>query len=611
MKMRSNILLAQLPIAGIIILITIFFASILASIQKQTDQILVDNFKSIRAMHAFEKSLEKLNEFAKDKKSYNEEDIKEIKVLENTIEKQIIVQIKNTKTEGEKYLTEELHKKWGFYRSKIDGRYQNLSYLSSVSLEPFYQEVRQLSSEIAGLNQDEILRNKNKLNEFIFNNIYLIIFMSIGALSMGLFLSWSYVGFALSPLAILTESMSQVGKEERTTLLHIKGPEEIEKLCQEFNSMITRLTEDHQGSIGQLMTDYQTLKSALDALSDPIFLLDRQTNIIFINRAAQEFLGGSPDLKLSSSFFQRGDDLRESLITIANRVLQTKMLSIPEQAEEAIILEKEDRKTHFLPFAYPILKRIENGYQEIAGVIIILRDLMRQPLAEMSKRDVYESLVHEFQAPLIDVHMAIHLCIQKLAGPLTEKQEDILYEAQGKCEDLEKLCQDLLNLSQINQKKPSPKEEEIDVADIVSLLVDSLQLGAHEKGILIHFESPPYLSKVKANKNKIQTVIRNLLRNAIYYADRESMIRVRLKEKKGFIYFSVNNKGPLISPEYRKKIFEKYYKIPGQPQERAGLGLYITKQIIHALGGKIGFRSTEKQGTTFWVSFPVVQENLT
>jgi signal transduction histidine kinase len=166
----------------------------------------------------------------------------------------------------------------------------------------------------------------------------------------------------------------------------------------------------------------------------------------------------------------------------------------------------------------------------------------------------------------------------------------------------------LLNYSQTSQQRRSSEEESIDLNTLVLNLIHSLQLEANQKNIFINFEEPPYLSKIKANSNQVQTILRNLFRNAVYYADKETTITVKLIEKNNIIEFSINNKGMMIPAEYHKKVFEKYYKLPGQTHERAGLGLYITKKHVRDLGGKIGLKSTEKQGTTFWVHFPIAQE---
>jgi len=604
MKMRSQILFAQLPTAIIISLITIFFIAILSSIKEKSEYILVNNFKSILAMQTINKSIEDINDFYRNNPQQVQSPSEKVKLLESTIERQLLAQDKNIKEPGEKELTKTLHEKWNAYKHKIQ----------SSTLNPhqkdgnLYKEIKQLTQDIMGLNQDGLLRTKENLSVFISNYLIFITFGSVLSILFGFSLSWFFTGIFLSPLNKMTEIMSQVGKEDKITFLHIKGSDEIEELSEEFNLMTSRLEEYHQGSLGKIMGDLQGLKAGLDALPDPILLLDHINNFIYINKTARRLLGFLGDIKKTPSLFHMTDPWKDILMRASNKVLLTKLSFVPEKAEDTISLDKENKKTFFLPWAYPIKKGYGYDHQELEGVVIVLQDLMRQPFSEMTKTDVYETVIHEFQSPLTDIHMAIHLCVEEAAGPLNERQKEVLFAARDKCDYLEKLCQDLLNLSQITSKSKILEEEDIDLNEAVLKLITSLQLEASERKIFIHFEEPPYLSKIKANSNQIQTLIGNLLRNAIHYAHQGTIVKIKLHEKKKFITLSINNKGPVIPLVHRKNIFKKHFKVPGQSEERSGLGLYIAKQISQSLGGKIEFESTKKQGTTFWIDLPISPE---
>lgn len=604
MKMRSQILVAQLPTAIIISLIAIFFIGILNSIKEKSEYILVNNFKSIIAMQAINKSLEDIHDFYTNNPQYAQSPPEKVKLLENMVERQLLIQDKNIKEPREKELTLALHKKWKAYKQQI----QPPSLNTLKKDNKLYKEIKQLTEGIMGLNEDGLLRTKESLSIFISDYLIFITFGSIISLIFGFSASWFFTGLFLTPLNKMAEIMSQVGKEDKTTFFHIKGSDEIEKLSDEFNLMTSRLEDYHQGSLGKVMKDIQSLRAGLDSLPDPILLLNHDNNFIYINKSARHLLGFPEGFKKTLSLSHLTDTLKETLIRVSNTVLLTKSIYIPERTKDTLAIEQENKKMFFLPWAYPIKKGVKNGYQDLEGVAIILQDLMRQPFSEMSKTDVYEAIVHEFQSPLTDIHMAIHLCVQGSAGPLTEKQKEILYAARGKCDDLEKLCQDLLNLSHEDTNNNTLEFEEIDLNEVVSKLITSLQLEASEKKVFINFEEPPYLSKIKANIDQIKTLIGNLLRNAIHYAPPGTIIKIKLREKNKFIELSVNNKGPMIPIEHRKNIFKKHFKVPGQSEERSGLGLYIAKQITESLGGKIEFKSTEKQGTTFKVELPIALE---
>jgi signal transduction histidine kinase len=610
MKIRSQIILAQLPTAAIISLITFFFIFILVELKNKSEAILVDNFKSVLAMQSLNESLEDLNNLKTKNNALTDENKLKIKNIENKIEQQLLIQDVNSKELGEKKLTQALHQKWRTYKEHNITTDHTLSLRDIDSINKLYKDVKKLSFEIIMLNQDALIRKKDDFSKFISNFLFFITFGSIISLIFGFFTSWFFTGLFLNPLDKMADIMSRVGRDENTTYLHIKGSDEIEKLSDEFNMMTSRLEEYHRSSLGQIMKEYQILKTTLDVFPDPIFLFDSKDEVIFMNHPAQTLLGFSGNYKKINPLLHMEGMLKEILITIIHQVINTKSLYVPENIEEAIPFLKENKKIFFLPWAYPVKKTMPNGSQELYGVLLILQDLMRQPQVEIGKVDVYETLIHEFQSPLNEIQMAIYTCVQEKAGPLTEKQQEILYGAREKCDYLEKLCLDLLNFSQVNQKSQNLEKEEVDLSQLVGKMIASLQLESYQKGVFIEVEEPPYLSKVRANTKQIDILLNNILHNALQHAEPGSNVKIKITEKKNAIEISVNNKGILIPLEHRKNIFKKYFKVPGQSQEGAGLGLYIAKQIIQSLGGKIGFKSSGKEGTTFWFEIPFAEQNI-
>src|ERR1700689_1787997 len=119
MKMRSQIFFAQLPTAIIISLITLFFIATLSSIKEKSEYILVNNFKSILAMQTINKSIEDINDFYRNNPQNVHPPSEKVKLLESTIERQLLAQDKNIKEPGEKELTKALHEKWDTYKHQI------------------------------------------------------------------------------------------------------------------------------------------------------------------------------------------------------------------------------------------------------------------------------------------------------------------------------------------------------------------------------------------------------------------------------------------------------------------------------------------------------------
>ncbi|HCC25170.1 MAG TPA: hypothetical protein DEP85_06665 [Holosporales bacterium] len=601
MKIKTQLLFTQLPNLLIIGLIAWSFIAFINSIKEQADLILVKNYKSISHMINLNKHLEDLNDLYIKNPTIMSERPSEINPLKIQVDQQLLLQKEDLKSSREKELTETLHQSWQKYLKTI-----SLPFPSPIFQgEKVYKELKSNTNAIIQLNLDRVIATKEKLSKFITQVIIFILVSSGTAIIFSLFLFWFFSGLFLDPLNTLAEMIRKIGEEEKTILINLKGSEEIEKLCNEFNLMAIRLQGYQRDSLQKALESFQLMKDALDAWPEAILIVDKISNFIYVNKAARHILNLSHDFKKVPSLFHVNKEWKDLLLEICNNVLATGLTYQPNKEKDVLSFFIDKKKAFFLPWAYPI-KRESSKNLEFEGILIILQDLLHKPFSEERKADAYERLTHDFRPPLNEVRMAIHLlCVEGAAGPLTEKQKEILMATREKCDYMENISQSLLSLSRGQFKKQGLPLQEMDLSIIVTNLINGVKLEANQKKIIFNFESPPYLTLIKANSDEVQTIVGNLLRNAVHYAKQKSTINVELQESHKFIEFKVSNQGPSIPLKYRQNIFKKNFKVPGQEDTRAGLGLYIVKKIVTSMKGRIGFKSSAKKGTIFWVKFPL------
>jgi signal transduction histidine kinase len=110
---------------------------------------------------------------------------------------------------------------------------------------------------------------------------------------------------------------------------------------------------------------------------------------------------------------------------------------------------------------------------------------------------------------------------------------------------------------------------------------------------------------VLVDPDRISLVFDNLVANAIRHSPKEGRIVVRARPSNGQVRFEVEDQGPGIPPEYRQRIFEKFFRMPGTKGEGIGLGLYISREIVAAHGGEMGVDSGPGGGSRFWFTLRV------
>ena len=131
--------------------------------------------------------------------------------------------------------------------------------------------------------------------------------------------------------------------------------------------------------------------------------------------------------------------------------------------------------------------------------------------------------------------------------------------------------------------------------------VNANRMAAENKQIKFDLTYSEHLPQVLADSEKTAWVLNNLLSNAIRHSHDNSTIHLRIHMQNKKIIFTVKDTGHGIAPEYKNKIFDRYFRVPGSQKEGTGLGLAISKEFIEAQGGEIKVESEIGVGSVFQV----------
>jgi two-component system phosphate regulon sensor histidine kinase PhoR len=177
---------------------------------------------------------------------------------------------------------------------------------------------------------------------------------------------------------------------------------------------------------------------------------------------------------------------------------------------------------------------------------------------------------------------------------------------QSQTEHLERLVNDLLDLSQVQWGQLNLNYESFYLADILSECIHSVQVSAEQHNISMDIQVENTL--VMADRVRIGQVIGNILDNAVKYSPNGSQVNVHLEEEKnGDFLISIIDQGIGVSPQQFDHIFERFYRVHNMASQQysgIGLGLYVAKAIIDQHGGHIWFTSNSGHGTTFHFTIP-------
>lgn len=239
----------------------------------------------------------------------------------------------------------------------------------------------------------------------------------------------------------------------------------------------------------------------------------------------------------------------------------------------------------------------------------LVRDLLIKQVEATKIRDEFISIAsHELKTPLTSLKLQTQMAKKQLNRESTLTTERInkqLDYTVRQIDRLNKLVDDMLDVSRIGSGKLILQKRSVSLSELVAELVDRFNPQFEAVGCKLNAKIDPDIRGIW-DSYKIEQVINNLFSNAIRYSPKKP-IEVSLKGTQGMAMISVKDNGPGIAPENLDRIFERFERA-NDTTGGLGLGLYITKQIVNLHKGQIRVESALGKGSNFIVELPIFHE---
>ncbi|MGI8426902.1 MAG: sensor histidine kinase [Actinomycetota bacterium] len=241
------------------------------------------------------------------------------------------------------------------------------------------------------------------------------------------------------------------------------------------------------------------------------------------------------------------------------------------------------------------------------GTIVVLRDIWRKKRVDLEKSEVISSVAHEIRSPLTSIKGFASTLVRRWDRFEEQRRKQILLTIEADADRVTRLVVELLDVSRLDEGRLQLNKRPITVASIASRVVDRLRPTAPNHVLEIDFVKD--LPDVSGDPDKVEQVITNLVENAIKYTEGGTVIVSGSSSPSG-ITIGVADEGEGIPQEDRQSVFLKFFRRgssePGgaAPPPGTGLGLYISKGLVEAHGGKIWIEETSGGGALFAFTLP-------
>jgi two-component system, OmpR family, phosphate regulon sensor histidine kinase PhoR len=371
------------------------------------------------------------------------------------------------------------------------------------------------------------------------------------------------------------------------------------RATDEIRLAVLRLARAWRERIESAQAQLAAAEATIDAVPDPLIVLDQRRRMVRANTAAADFVGAlSPPRDLAAA-------LRNPILLAAADAVLNGEASRVVEFTLTVPVERQLRAR---------LAHIGRPSPDGAVVVLSLHDVTELKRAEQMRADFIANASHELRTPLT----TLTGFIETLRGPArddAEARERFLGIMSGQATRMTRLVEDLLSLSRIELNEHVPPQGRVSLAPVLDHLADALELRAGERDMQIRLVFPSDLPEVQGDRDELAQLFQNLLDNAIKYGrvGSEIMVGTELvmrdspngeRAPVAYVAVAVRDRGEGIAREHLPRLTERFYRVDtarSREMGGTGLGLAIVKHIVNRHRGFLQIDSTPGEGSVFTV----------
>ncbi len=337
----------------------------------------------------------------------------------------------------------------------------------------------------------------------------------------------------------------------------------------------------------QLRGTERRYEAALEAIDMGVVVVDENRNVVFSNTSAGWYREGRHS---EAVIAQKIDELIHSAVR-------------GERVEQSVSLYGPPRRVLFVS-AIPILTE-----GRLVGAIALIHDVTEVEQSNAIRRDFVANISHELRTPIGAVSLLAETLIGEHDPELIDSLANRLLVEAGR---LTSTVQDLLELSQIEHSGDS-EFSMVAVQGVVDGAHDRVRAAASQRGVMIIVEAPEGDLQVRGDRRQLTSAMFNLLDNAVKFSNPEGgSVSVGIREVHGQVEVEVADGGIGIPRQDLDRIFERFYRVDrgrSRMTGGTGLGLSMVRTIVANHRGRVSVESTEGEGATFTMEFPLIPDS--
>jgi signal transduction histidine kinase len=347
---------------------------------------------------------------------------------------------------------------------------------------------------------------------------------------------------------------------------------------------VHRMAEQLEARLVALQNDDALMAAMIDLLQEGVAAVNAQRQVILLNAPARRLLGITDAVPFSADLLPRDPELRDALAgALAGR---------PSDPSEIVLGGRTVMLT-----ARPLHDR---------GGLLAFFDLTNTRRLEAVRRDFVANVSHELKTPITIIGGFAETLATDDPSPAERRQ--FVEAIRGNARRMQRLVDDLLDLSRIESGGWVPKPERIDLRTAASEVTASFASAATERGVRLDLNIDHRAFALRADATALRQILSNLVDNALRHTPAGGRVTIFSEPAPDGLVLGVRDSGTGIPAEHLARIFERFYRVdPARSREAGGtgLGLAIVKHLVEAHGGRVIATSAQGRGAEIRAVFPI------
>ncbi len=412
------------------------------------------------------------------------------------------------------------------------------------------------------------------------------------------FLVLILITFAISmillmrPLNQLTLVAEAFGNNDFSKRANEKTATELRKIARAFNFMAGKLEQKYE----ELESELERFQLAVEQSYNFIYFTDPEGVVLYSNGRVLDVSGYSKKEVI-------GKKAGAAWGGLMSEEYYQKMWSTLKSGRAFVGDQKGKKKDGTEYFVEINITPIKNKKNEIVFYLAIQNEVTEQRRLGQVKSSFIKSVSHQLRTPLSAIHWIVDLFLQGDLGRLSKNQQDNLKKLHEVASNLTGIVNDLILVAEYEQGGVDLKTNVSEFDETIKEVVTELKPLAKKRGVKLEIIQDRQLPSITTSKPLVKKAMQTFIKNAILYSASGTIVLIELKKEKNSFRFVVTDKGIGIPKEEQKGVFQQFFRASNATSmhtDGSGIGLHLVRLMIEVLGGKVGFNSSEGEGSSFW-----------